>query len=220
MGYYGLGSEPIREAVRGGKWIDSTNKAFKNHVVRLAIGTTDSFEYLHSANDSAFGVLQTSGTYSNWLDVATEGIVVCVNSKAGTISIGDPIMYDHSNCGGTVGKVMSGVVVDKSIRTIIGTFHTGTNFIAIPQGITYPIRAGSIRFGTSQDACFILPEGGCGTVLIVEETRNNAMLTNTPFHYQIDYPVIGYSLDQATSPNDELRVKLAREHSIKASAAW
>ena len=221
MGYYGIGSEPIREAVRGGKWVDSTNPATKNHVVRVAIGTADRLEYLHSANDLHFGVLQTTGTYNEWLDVATEGVVICVNSKAGTISLGDPVMYDHSNSGGTCGKVMSGVVLDKSVRGYTGTGPSvGTYWVDVPQPITYPMRPGSVRFGTSQEAPIILPEGGSGTVFLVDGAVSQSGLVDTPFHYMIDYPVIGYALDKANSPGDELRVKLAREHNMKTNAAW
>lgn len=217
MGYFGIGSEPMREAVRGGGWKDSTNNAVKHHVVRLAIGTSDEFEYLHTQQDLPFGVLQTAGTYNNMVDVATEGIVICVNSLAGTIARGDPVCYDHANCGGTVGKVMSAWVGATDGMLMAGTNWTpGTALRVRAQPITHPIRPGSVRFGTAMHH-IILPEGGSGTALLAD-------VVNTPMadvmYYQMDYPVIGFALDQANSPNDELRVKLARQHDIKANSVW
>lgn len=217
MGYYAIGEDPGGKVT--GRWRDNTNKAFKNQLVRLAIGTVRQFEYLHSANDLPFGVLQREGTYNEMLEAASEGIVICINSKAGTVNIGDPVVYDYTNSGGTVGKVMSGVVGPVGGRGQVGTnWSAGTYFVTVPQPVTYPIKPGSIRFGTWTDATNVrLVEGMGGTAFRIEIVPGWA---NDVYHYQIDQPVIGFAMDKANSPNDKFRVKLARQNDIKANTAW
>lgn len=210
MGYFLVGEEPLVK--RSAKWADATNKAFKHHVVRTAIGTSDQFEYPHSANDYPVGVLQASGTLNNRLSVATDGVVICVNSLAGTISWGDPVVLDYTNSGGTVGKVMSGAVGPVACRGVAGTnWSPGTSWLGVPQPITYPVKPGSIKFGTAQEKVW-LPEGGCGTVFYFELHRQ---LATDVMYYTIRQPIIGIALDRANSPNDELRVKLTLQDTYK-----
>jgi len=210
VGYFGFGEENLVKLTA--KWADSTNKGRKHHVVRVAIGTSNQFEYPHSADDYPVGVLITEGTYNNRLAVSTEGVAICVNSLAGTINIGDPVVYDHGNSGGTVGKVMSGAVGPVACRGCAGTnWSPGTSWLALPQPITYPVKPGSLKFGTAQEKVW-LPEGGCGTVFYFELHRQ---LTIDKMYYTINEPIIGIALDQANSPNDELRVKLTLHDTYK-----
>ena len=213
MGYFAAGSDPAGKIT--GEWKDSTNPATKNHVVRLAIGTTRQVEFPHSANDLPIGVLQRTGTYHQELEIATEGIVICVNSKAGTIEIGDPVIYDHTNSGGTSGKVRSACSSVSVPADVDGTAATAGFYTFTDWATTIP-RPNTVRFGTAQAGVFI-PDGADGTTIYISKSLGIAA---GRMYYMIDQPVIGFAMDKANSPQDELRVKLARQWDIKSNTTW
>ncbi|HDH43972.1 MAG TPA: hypothetical protein ENG66_01000 [Thermococcus sp.] len=198
MSGFGYGENP--EILRSLKWIDATNKAFKHHVVRMAIGTADACEYLHSANDLIFGVLQDEGTLNNWVVVACGGVAKVICSKAGTVNKGDPVIYDHANSGGTVGKVRSAFVSGEHVSgTAAG--YASLSYKAVP---------GSVKKAS-----------GTGTPIYLTAEGTSVYFSGAydcTLAYQIDQPVIGYALEDATTPNQEFRVLIARERHIKNSS--
>ena len=212
MGYFAAGDDPAGKLT--GEWKDTTNPATKNHVVRLAIGTSRQFEYLHSANDLPIGILQRTGTYHQELEAATEGIVICVNSKAGTIEIGDPVIYDHTNSGGTSGKVKS--ALDSFNMAEVDGTATNAAFYSFTDVALTPPRPHTLWTGTAGAGMFIL-DGADGTTIYTSAGNN---FVAAKVYYMIDQPVIGFALDKANSPQDLLRVKLARQWDIKSISTW
>jgi len=183
----------------------------KHHVVRLGLGTSNNFRYTLSASDLPYGVVQTAGTYNERIVVATEGVVMCVNSIRGTINIGDPVIQDYGNTGGTCGRICSAVSGPHVIPSINGTVHAANSAktnIPIPCGL--PLKPGSLKYtGTASPYAYI-PECGDGTTLSVV-----GPFTGGNFYAIVNYPILGIALDQANSPADKLRVKLARQNDIK-----
>jgi len=215
MGYYNIGEDP--QVIRNGKWLDSTNMALKHHVVRLGLGTSNNLRYTLSANDLPFGIIQTAGTYLERLTVATEGVVLCVNSIAGTINIGDPVIQDYGNTGGTVGHVRSAVMsltladVDGTASNDAGGTRGRDAFYYIPLPIALPIKPGSLKStGTATYSCLV-PEAA-GTTLAIDQCAD---FVGGDFYCLANYPIMGIALDQANSPRDKLRVKLARQNDVK-----
>jgi len=170
--------------------------------------------YTITAQDLPIGVLQRAGTTGEDVEVATEGVVTCINSLAGTISIGDPVCVDYTNSGGTIGKVMGGVMTG-AVASINGTV-AGDAADTWPLPVGHPVKKGSLRMdGTATNSGAVFGEGCDGTNLMV-----NGPFGGGDFTCQVDYPIIGFALDQANSPNDELRVKLARQHDIKSQTTY
>jgi len=214
MGYYNIGEDP--QVIRSGKWLDSTNMALKHHVVRLGLGTSNNLRYTLSANDLPFGVIQTAGTYLERLTVATEGVVLCVNSTTGTIQIGDPVVQDYGATGGTCGKVMSAVSGPHAFPSINGT-HSDVNAakdtLALP--CAYPLRHGSLKGSGTAMQHMSLPDLGVGTLAIFA-----GPFTGGDFYGLVNFPIMGIALDQATSPDQKFRVKLARQYDIKNQTTY
>ena len=209
MGYYNVGEDP--QVLRGGKWLDSTNMALKHHVVRLGIGTENNLRYTLAAEDLPFGVIQTAGTYLERITVATEGVVLMVNSTVGTVNIGDPVVQAYGATGGTCGKVMSAVSGPHAFPSINGTASEGNaakDIVALP--VAYPLRAGSIRTTGTAGQYATLPDFGNGTL-----AQFSGPFTGGDFYGVVNFPIMGIALDRATSPDQKFRVKLARQWDIK-----
>jgi len=210
MGYYNVGEDP--QLLRSGKWLDSTNKGIKHHVVRMGLGTSNNLRYTLATGDLVWGNIQTTGTFNERLVVATEGVVLCVNSIQGTINIGDPVVQDYTNSGGTCGKVMSAVTASMALPSINGTV-AGNAADLSPLPSPYPVRPNSLKStGTATQTGAVLGEASDGTNLAI-----NGPFAGGNFIGLYDYPVIGIALDQANSPNDKFRVRLARQYDLKNS---
>jgi len=195
MSAFGHGQNP--EGIISLRWIDSTNPVRKNDLVRLAIGTADAAEFPHSGNDIIVGVSLDEGTFNNWIQVATEGIVRVRNSKAGTVNRGDPVILDYTNSGGTVGKVRSAFFSGEHLVGTKAEFAALSNK-AVP---------GSIRKAS-----------GTGTpeYLSAEGTAVHfGAAYDCTIAYQIDAPVIGYALDEAKTPNQLFRIVISKQRHIK-----
>ena len=195
-----------QEGLRSAQWID-TSKAFKYHVVRPALGTAEAAEYPHSANDLLWGVLSDEGTQLNYVVVATEGVVKCVNSLEGTINLGDPVILDYSNSGGTTGFVRS-AYTSEAIAAMGNTSDVGTtNPTRIP--LSNKAVPGSLRWtGTS---LFGNLESS-GTVVIGVGTRG---IPGGRVYYTIDQPILGYARETATTPRQVFKVEIAKQRYIK-----
>ncbi len=193
MPKFGYGENP--ETIRSYQWNDNTNKALKHHVVRHAVGTADRIEYPHSARDLPLGVVLDEGTYNNWLQVALDGVCKVINSAAGTVSRGDPVIFDYANSGGTTGKVKSAYTSEH----VSGTAgYAALSNRAVP---------GSLR-----------KISGTGTPIYLTAEGTSVYFSaayDCTLAYQIEAPVIGYALDDATSPNQEFRIELHKERQFK-----
>src|SRR3989337_846598 len=110
---------------RSAKWVPSSY-GFEGHVVRTSIGTAESAEYCHTAADIPWGILVNDGTQNNMLTVATDGVLLMRNSLQGTVNIGDPVILDYTNSGGTTGFVRSAytfeAIASVSAGGDVGTF--------------------------------------------------------------------------------------------------
>lgn len=207
MGYYATGEDA--GGMLTARWKDSTNKALKYHVVRLAIGTVRQVEYTHAAGDLPIGFIQTAGTFNEAIYVATEGVCLGIVGNVGTINIGDPVVVDYTNSAGTCGKLMSAVSGPHALPSINGT-HAGSSGDVSPIPCAYPLKTGSLKTdGTATHGAY-LPEAGDGTNLAITGPFDGGN-----FYGIIDQPIIGISLDKATAPNSEVRIKMARQNDIK-----
>ena len=140
MGLFSTGDN--KEGIRSAKW-NSTSSGFEGHVVRTSIGTAEAAEYLHTAADLPWGILVNDGTLSNLVTVATEGVINMRNSLAGTVALGDPVVLDYSNSGGTTGFVRS-AYTSEAIASVAAGGDIGTH--VIPRGpLTNKAIPGSIR---------------------------------------------------------------------------
>ena len=217
MSKFGYGQNPSQ--IRSLQWIDSTNKAFKNHVVRMALGTADACEYCHSDRDLVFGVLLDEGTQNNWLQVATEGIVKVVNSLAGTVNKGDPVILDYTNSGGTVGKVRSAFVASEALTAKAPEAYkdtdTGTYLKGGTQALDYRAVPGSIRMIYAGGGGVIETLFADGRTIRANGTRG---FGTGAVSYTIDQPVIGYALEEATTPGQEFRIVISKQRYIKNNA--
>lgn len=192
------------EQIRSAKWL-SSSYAFKGHVARKSIGTSDAAEYLHAAADLPWGVLSDEGTQFNWIPIETAGVIKCVNSLAGTINIGDPVILDYTNSNGTTGFVKSAYTSEAVAA--VGTTALG-GAARIP--LTNKAVPGSIR-ETGTNSYLVL--GASGTVVF--DVNSGASWGGGNIFYTIDQPVIGVALDKATSPRQMFRVQVAKERYIK-----
>ena len=195
------------EDVRSAKWV-SSSAAFAGHVVRVAIGTSDAAEYCHTAADLPWGVLVNDGTLNNQLGVATGDVLQMKNSLNGTVNIGDPIILDYTNSGGTSGFVMS-AYTSEAIATVAG--GVGTNlFIAARGPLSKKAVPGSIR-ETGTNSFLVL--GASGTVLLA--VSDPAGFKGGNFFYTIDQPIIGYAMEKATTPRQLFKVEVSKERFVK-----
>jgi len=195
MSAFGHGQNP--KWINSLQWIDSTNKAFKHHVVRLALGTADACEYPHGANDLIFGVLLDDGTQNNWVQVAAGGVVRVINSKAGTVNKGDPVIYDHTNSGGTIGKVRSAFISGEHVSGA-GAGYASLSHKAVPGSIKKVSGTGAPIYLTAE-----------GTSVYFSDAYDCTIA------YQIDQPVIGYALEDAKTPNQVFRIVIAKQRHVK-----
>jgi len=197
MSGFGHGQNP--EGIISLRWIDSTNPVRKNDLVRLAIGTADAAEFPHSENDLIVGVSLDEGTFNNWIQVATEGIVRVRNSKAGTVNRGDPVILDYTNSGGTVGKVRSAFISGEHIAGT--TYFDSLAHKAVPGSIRKASGTGTPEYLSAE-----------GTAIHFDGSHDCTIA------YQIDAPVIGYALDEAKSPNQLFRIVISKQRHIKNSS--
>ena len=194
------------EDSRSAKWV-SSSMAFAGHVVRMAVGTSDAAEYTHAAADLPWGVLVNDGTLNNQLVVATDGVLQMRNSINGTVNIGDPIIVDYANSGGTTGFVRSAYTTE-AIADIAAGGDVGT-FIPTRVPLSNKAVPGSIRWSGTNS---FLVLGASGTNLL------NVLTTafgGGNFFYTIDQPVLGYSMEKATTPNQLFKVETYKERFIK-----
>lgn len=205
MPKFSPGGKP--ERIRTVKWNDSTNQAFKGHIVRMSLGTSAAASYPIAAADLNLGVMQEDGTSLQQLTVALDGVVQVRNSLNGTVNIGDPIIYDDTNSNGTTGFARSAYATE-SLAAIGNSSDVGTQ---LPTRVPLASRAipGSFReTGTNLMGAMHVS----GTVVFTHGTRGVA--PGNVF-YTIDQPVIGYALERATAPRQLFKVEIAKQRYIK-----
>lgn len=188
------------EDIRSAKWVD-TNDAFTGHVVRTAIGTAGAAEYCHSASDLPWGVLYTEGTQNNYVSVAVDGQVLMANSANGTVNLGDPVILDYANSGGTTGFVRS-AYTSEAIASIAAGGRVPLKDKAVP---------GSVRISAGGTA-FVGVLDVSGTTIY--EVTGTAWPGGN-IYYQIDQPVIGIAREKATTPGQLFKVDILKERYIK-----
>ncbi len=200
------------EDIRSAQW-NSSSPGFLKHVVRTSIGTADSVEYCHSAADIPWGILVTEGTKNNFVEVVTDGVVHMVNSLAGTVALGDPVILDYTNSGGTTGFVRSAFYNQTMVNAgnISIDTHTGTALFPYST-LTYKAVPGSlVETGTNTG---VLMLGADGKTVI---SMNGAMAIGNYF-YQIDQPVLGIAKEVATTPRQLFKVEILESRFIKNNA--
>jgi hypothetical protein len=192
--------------IRSAKW-NTSSYGFGGHVVRTSIGTAEAAEYCHAAADLPWGVLVNDGTQNNLVTVATENVINMRNSLNGTVNIGDPIILDYTNSGGTAGFVRS-AYTSQAIASIAAGGDIGTH--VIPRGpLSNKAIPGSIR-ETGTNSYLIL--GASGTVLF---GVNAGAFGGGNFYYQIDQPVLGIAKERATTPRQLFKVEIVKERFVK-----
>lgn len=204
MGQFSTGGN--MEDLRSAKW-NTSSYGFGGHLVRTAIGTSEAAEYCHAAADIPWGLLVNDGTQNNLVTIATEGVFLMRNSLNGTVSIGDPIILDYANSGGTTGFVRS-AYTSEAIGAVANGGDVGT---FVPARIPLGNKAvpGSIR-ETGTNLYLVL--GASGTVLL--NVAAAASLGGN-FYYQIDQPVIGIAKEKATTPRQLFKVEVVKERFVK-----
>ncbi len=204
MGQFSTGGN--LEDFRTAKW-NTSSYGFGGHLVRTAIGTSEAVEYCHAAADIPWGLLVNDGTQNNLVLVATEGVFMMRNSLNGTVNIGDPIILDYTNSGGTTGFVRS-AYTSEAVAGVANGGDVGT-FVPARIPLTNKAVPGSIR-ETGTNSYLIL--GASGTVLL-----NVAAATSGGgnFYYQIDQPVIGIAKEKATTPRQLFKVEVVKERFVK-----
>ena len=213
MSKFHSGKNP--EQIRSSQWL-SSSYGFKGHLCRLSLGTSDAAEYPHAAADLLWGVLSDDGTQFNWIPVETRGVVKCMNSLAGTINIGDPIILDYTNSNGTTGFVKSAYTTETLTAVaplaVNGNEGNGTYFMPASHGLVNKAVPGSIR---------VVAKVGLGVPAVLEQNGTTIVADGThgfgtsTIAYTIDQPSIGYALDKATSPRQLFRVQVAKDRYIK-----
>ena len=195
-----------KEGIRSAKW-NSTSYGFEGHVVRTSIGTAEAAEYLHAVADIPWGILVNDGTLSNLVTVATEGVINMRNSLAGTVALGDPVVLDYSNSGGTTGFVRS-AYTSEAIASIAAGGDIGTH--VIPRGpLTNKAIPGSMR-ETGTNSFLVL--GASGTVLLGVDA---GAFGGGNFYYQIDQPILGFAKERCTTPRQLFKVEIVKSRFIK-----
>ncbi len=197
------------EDIRSAKW-NSASYGFQNHVVRTAIGTADAAEYCHTAADVPWGILVNEGTQNNYVDVCTDGVVHMRNSLAGTVNLGDPIILDYTNSGGTTGFVRSAYYSQTMVNAgnISLDTHTGTALLPYST-LTNKAVPGSLRETGTNSGVLVL--GIDGQTVI---SMNGAMAIGNYF-YQIDQPVLGIAKEVATTPRQLFKVEILYDGFVK-----
>ena len=204
MGLFSTGDN--KEGIRSAKW-NSTSYGFEGHVVRTSIGTAEAAEYLHTAADLPWGILVNDGTLSNLVTVATEGVINMRNSLAGTVALGDPVVLDYTNSGGTTGFVRS-AYTSEAIASVAAGGDIGTH--VIPRGpLTNKAIPGSIR-ETGTNSFLVL--GASGTVLLGMAC---SAFGGGNWCYPIDQPVLGFAKERATTPRQLFKVEIVKSRFIK-----
>src|SRR4030065_628552 len=191
-----------KEGIRSAKW-NSTSFGFEGHVVRTSIGTAEAAEYCHVAADIPWGILANEGTLNNYLEVATEGVINMRNSLNGTVALGDPVILDYTNSGGTTGFVRSAYASD-AIATIAASGDIGTHVIP-HAGLTYKAVPGSVR-ETGTNSFLVLQTSG--TVLMSVDA---GAFGGGNFYYQIDQTVLGFAKEVATTPRQLFKVEIVKD---------
>lgn len=194
------------EDIRSAKW-NPSSYGFQNHVVRTAIGTADAAEYCHSAADVPWGILVNEGTQNNFIGVCTDGVVHMRNSLAGTVNLGDPVILDYTNSGGTTGFVRSAYYSQTMVNAGNISLDTNTGTALLPYS-TLTYKAIGLR-ETGTNAGLIL--GIDGKTVI---SMNGAMAIGNYF-YQIDQPVLGIAKEVATSPRQLFKVEILYDGFVK-----
>ena len=199
-----------REGIRSAKWVPSSY-GFEGHVVRTAIGTSEAAEYCHAAADVPWGILANEGTQNNFVNVATEGVINMRNSLNGTVALGDPVILDYTNSGGTTGFVRSAYNSLAMVNAGNISLNTNTGTALLPYS-TLPSKAvpGSLR-DTGNNAGGVLMLGIDGLTVV---SLNGAMAIGNYF-YQIDQPVLGFAKEVATTPRQLFKVEIVKERFIK-----
>lgn len=204
MPKFGIGENP--EQIRSVKWLDA-NKALAHHIVRIGLGTSESAEYCHAAADLVLGITMEGGTSLNQMTVALAGVKRVRNSLAGTVNIGDPVILDFTNSGGTVGYARSAYTTE-SLAALGNASDVGTQ-LATRIPLANKAAPGSFReTGTNSVGVMSLS----GTVIFGIGTLG---VKPGNMYYTIDQPTIGVALDRATSPRQLFRVAISKERYFK-----
>lgn len=195
-----------KDGIRSAKW-NSSSYGFEGHVVRTSIGTAEAAEYCHTAADLPWGILVNDGTQNNFVTVATEGVINMRNSLAGTVNLGDPVILDYSNSGGTSGFVRS-AYTSEAVATIAAGGDIGTH--VIPRGpLSNKAVPGSIR-ETGTNSFLVLHASG--TVLLGVDA---GAFGGGNFFYQIDQPVLGIAKERVTTPRQLFKVEIVKSRFVK-----
>ncbi len=197
------------EGIRSAKWVP-TSYGFAGHIVRTAIGTAEAAEYCHTAADVPWGILANDGTQNNFVTVATEGVINMRNSLNGTVALGDPIILDYSNSGGTTGFVRSAYASQTMVNVgnISLDTHTGTALIPYST-LTNKAVPGSLRETGTNAGVLVLGADGVTVVSL------NGALAIGNYFYQIDQPVLGFAKEVATTPRQLFKVEIVKDRFIK-----
>lgn len=195
-----------KEGIRSAKW-NSASYGFEGHVVRTAIGTAEAAEYCHAAADIPWGVLVNDGTLNNLLTVATEGVINMRNSLAGTVALGDPVILDYSNSGGTAGFVRS-AYTSEALASVAGDIGTVGAINLANKAVP-----GSVRSSGTNTYGLVL--SSTGLYLLAPMIGASASAGGGNFYYQIDQPVLGFAKEVATSPRQLFKVEVVKDRFIK-----
>ena len=195
-----------KDGIRSAKW-NSSSYGFEGHVVRTSIGTAEAAEYCHTAADLPWGILVNDGTQNNFVTVATEGVINMRNSLAGTVNLGDPVILDYSNSGGTTGFVRS-AYTSEAIASVSAGGDVGT-FVSPRLPLANKAVPGSIR-ETGTNSFLVL--GASGTVLL---NVTAATAGGGNFFYQIDQPVLGIAKERVTTPRQLFKVEIVKSRFVK-----
>src|SRR3990172_12560946 len=177
--------------IRTAKW-NTSDVGFLGHVVRTSIGTAECDEYCHTAADIPWGILVNDGTQNNMLTVATDGVLLMRNSLQGTVNIGDPVILDYTNSGGTTGFVRSAYTFE-AIASVSAGGDVGT-FISPRLPLGNKAVPGSIR-ETGTNSFLVI--GASGTVLLNVTAGGGG---GGEFFFTIYRPGFGIAKEKATTP--------------------
>lgn len=186
------------------KWVDG-DRGFKGHIVRPALGVADAAEYARTAADLLWGVLSDNGTQLNNVVVVTGGVVKCVNSLSGTVNLGDPVILDYSNSGGTTGYAKSAVVASEVVPASGGS---GDASYLANKAVPGSLRV--LNVGTGNLTIML---GATGTSIHGAGTLG--FPADMEVSYTIDQPVIGFAREIASSPGDLFKVEMSKQRYYK-----
>jgi len=195
-----------KEGIRTAKW-NTSSYGFAGHIVRTSIGTAEAAEYCHTAADIPWGALVNDGTQNNYVTVATEGVINMRNSLNGTVNIGDPVILDYTNSGGTTGFVRS-AYTSEALASVAGDIGTVGAINLANKAVP-----GSVR--TTGTNTYGLALTSTGLYLVAPQIGASATADGGNFYYQIDQPVLGIAKERAATPRQLFKVEVVKARFIK-----